>query len=48
MFEDDHPNVDEIYNVAIMHKGDDSQPFQRKGDIIGNIYALHLIEKAVE
>lgn len=27
VFEDDHPNADGVYNVAIMHKGDDSQPF---------------------
>ncbi len=45
VFEEDHPNSDGTFNVAIMHKGSDSQPFERKGDIIGNIYELHLIDK---
>lgn len=44
IFEDDHPNKNEIYNIAIMHKGDDSKPIEIKGEIIGDIYEMHLIE----
>ena len=46
MFEEDHPNTDYIQNVAIMHKGDDTKPFEKKGNIIGDVYAFHMIENS--
>ncbi len=44
-FEDNHPNTHNCYNLMIMHKGDDSKPFEKKPDILGDVYGMETRER---
>jgi hypothetical protein len=44
-FEDNHPNTNGVYHLMIMHKGDDSKPFEKKPDILGDVYGFEIKER---
>ena len=49
IFEDDHPNAHNIYNLVILHKGKGDSPLDKK-DIKGDIYSVkfHNFDKGWE
>lgn len=45
IFEEDHPNKTDSHHISILHTGDDSKPYEKKPEIIGNIFSSFLLEK---